>query len=183
MIKHLFYLALLLPEPVRAEAIQIQQHFKDFYDSSAAFKSPPHITLVSPFEWFLEDLPDLVQNLKDFAQVQDIISITLDGFGCFSPHVIYINAVKTQELLTLQKKLTTNLELTLDIAVPLAKQRPFAPHVTVAYKDLTKDNFYQAWSEFVDKKFFYQFNISRLTLLIHRQKRWHIEQEFNLDSE
>lgn len=90
MTKQLFYLALLPPLEIQQQAREIQQYFKAVYHSSAAFKSPPHITLQLPFEWELDDLPALTQNLTDFVHGQSSLPITLDGFGCFRPRVICI---------------------------------------------------------------------------------------------
>lgn len=179
MTKQLFYLALLPPVEIQQQAKEIQQYFKEVYHSSGAFKSPPHITLQPPFDWEQEALPSLTQNLTEFAQGQSSLTITLDGFGCFRPRVIYLNVLKTPELLNLQKKLTTHLELTLNIEDLASKHRTFTPHLTIAYRDLTEDNFYLAWQEFETKKLFYNFQVSQLTLLINQDKRWHIHQQFD----
>ncbi|NEN93697.1 MAG: 2'-5' RNA ligase family protein, partial [Okeania sp. SIO3H1] len=58
--------------------------------------------------------------------------------------------------------------------------RPFSPHVTVAFRDLTKTNFRAAWLEFRERSLEFEFVASQLTLLIHNGKRWDIFQEFRI---
>ncbi|MGH2415835.1 MAG: 2'-5' RNA ligase family protein, partial [Microcystaceae cyanobacterium] len=87
-LKQRFFIALLPPQEVQQVVNQIKQRFAEVYQSRAAQKSPPHITLQPPFKWQLEDLPILTEHLQKFAQTQFSIPVTLDGFGAFRPRVI-----------------------------------------------------------------------------------------------
>ena len=175
----LLFIALLPPQDIQERANQIKQHFADNYQSRRAFKSPPHITLQPPFEWEKADLPILVQHLEKFSSNQINIPVTIEGFGAFPPRVIYLKPLKTPELMSIQKALATYLENSLNIIHKPSKNRPFSPHVTVALRDLTKKNFHLAWEEFEHRQFSAKFTIPRLTLLIHKDKKWEIAQEFN----
>lgn len=176
----LFFIALLPPDEVQQVANEIKYYFAEVYNSRAALKSPPHITLQPPFEWQLDDLPVLTQRVEEFAQNNAPIPMILAGFSAFKPRVIYINVLKTPELLVVQKNLMDYLESSLEIIHLPSKNRPFSPHLTVAYKDLTKANFYKAWPEFAERSLRFEFTIPKLTLLIHKEKKWEIKQEFSL---
>jgi 2'-5' RNA ligase len=176
--KQLFFLALLPPQKVQKVANEIKQYFAEVYNSKAALKSPPHITLQPPFLWELAKLPDLIEVLEKFVQLRASIPIVLQNFAAFRPRVIYINVLKTPELLTVQKELMVELELSLEIIHQPSKQRPFSPHLTVGFKDLTKPNFYQAWQEFQQRQLYFEFTVPQLTLLHHNDKQWHISHEF-----
>lgn len=178
--QQLFFIALLPPPEVQKKATEIKQHFAEVYNSRAALKSPPHITLQPPFKWSLDDYPQLIKVLQGIARNQSPIPMVLDGFAAFKPRVIFIKVLKTQELYVIHKETLDNLESSLGIIDPLSKKRPFKPHLTVAFRDLTKPNFYQAWDEFADKPFYFQFIVPRLTLLRHNGKGWDIDQEFVL---
>ncbi|WP_421655858.1 2'-5' RNA ligase family protein [Leptothermofonsia sp. ETS-13] len=175
-----FFIALLPPQEVQNYANEIKQIFADRYGSRAALKSPPHVTLQPPFDWLSEDLPTLIQRLSEFASQQAPVPVELSGFGAFVPRVIYINVVKTPELLDLQAKLMAYMETTLGIVDPVSKTRSFAPHMTVGYRDLTKQNFRAAWAEFQAQPLRFNFQVLNLTLLIHDGKRWIIYKEFPL---
>jgi 2'-5' RNA ligase len=175
-----FFIALLPSEEVQQVVNNIKQKFAEVYNSRAAQKSPPHITLQPPFEWEIEALKKLEQNLTEFSQKQFLVPIILDNFGAFKPSVIFVNVLKTPELLTIQKSLMEELESSLGIVARLSKNRSFSPHVTVGFRDLNKDNFYRAWKEFKDCKIHFEFIVNKLTLLIHNGKNWEISNEFSL---
>lgn len=177
--KQLFFIALLPPLEVRGVANAIQQEFAEVYNSRAALKSPPHVTLQPPFYWERAKLPDLEQILQKFARSQRPIPMILDGFAAFRPRVIYINVLKTSELLAVQQALMAELESSLGIVYQPSKKRPFAPHLTVAFKDLTKQNFYRAWTEFQHRQLHFEFIVPQLSLLAHDSKRWQKIQEFD----
>jgi 2'-5' RNA ligase len=173
-----FFVALLPPQDIQDYTNQIKQYFADRYASSGALKSPPHITLQPPFEWADANLPLLEAFLKEFASEQQPVAIKLKGFDAFAPRVIYINVVRNQELLTLQADLMTYTESNLRIVDKVSKTRPFAPHITVAFRDLTKQNFKAAWPEFEKRQLHFEFTSNKLTLLLHDGKRWNIKSEF-----
>lgn len=175
--KNRFFIGLLLPPEIQDYANQIKQHFADCYASCGAQKSPPHITLQPPFEWSVENVPVLEQCLRAFASFRGSVPIILNGFGVFAPRVIYINVVKTQELLILQADLMAHLETVLGIVDPVSKTRPFCPHITVAFRDLTQQNFKVAWTEFQQRQLHFEFTADNLTLLLHNGKRWNVSVE------
>jgi 2'-5' RNA ligase len=176
--KHRFFIALLPPQAIQDQATEVKEYFAQNYKSKHALKSPPHITLQPPFEWLLDEVAMIEQCLKTFAQTQTPIPITLKGFGAFIPRVIYINVLKTPELLAVQKNLMNSLEELLGIVHQVSKTRPFSPHMTVAFSDLTQQNFRIAWNEFEHREFEHEFIVSHLTLLIHNGKKWNIHDEF-----
>ncbi len=180
--QRLFFIALLPPQEIQDYANEIKEYFAQNYNSRHAQKSPPHITLQPPFEWHLDNVAVVEQCLKTFAEAQKPVPITLKGFGAFAPRVIYINVLKTPELLALQKELMACLEASLGIVDSVSKSRPFAPHMTVAFKDLTRQNFRVAWPEFEHRELEFEFTASQLTLLIHDGKRWNVSAEFRFMS-
>ena len=177
--KHRFFVALLPPQEIQDYANEIKQYFAENYNSRGALKSPPHITLQPPFEWQLDEASVLDECLKTFADAHKPVPITLNGFGAFVPRVIYINVYKTPELLTLQKEVMAYIEASLGIVNPSSKSRPFAPHMTVAFRDLTRQNFRSAWPDFQHRQLEFQFIASELTLLIHDGSRWNVRASFS----
>ena len=178
--KRRFFIALLPPQEIQDYAKEIQQYFEQKYDSRRALRSPPHITLQPPFEWQLDSLSVLEESLSKFVCDRSSIPITLSGFSTFAPRVIYINVLKTPELLTLQADLMAYLEASLKIVDATSKHRPFAPHMTVASGDLKRQNFNFAWREFQHRPLQFEFIAFNLTLLIYNGQCWNIHCEFPL---
>jgi 2'-5' RNA ligase len=173
-----FFIALMPPQHIQDHANQIKQHFAGNYASSGAQKSPPHITLQPPFEWANENISQLEECLANFARERKSVPITLKGFAAFAPRVVYINVLKTPDLLTLQADLMAHMEVYLGITDPVSKTRPFAPHLTVAFRDLTKSNFKAAWAEFEHQQVDFDFAADRISLLLHDGKRWNVKTDF-----
>lgn len=173
-----FFIALLPPPDIQAYATEIKQQFCDRYHSKAALRSPPHITLQPPFEWPLTEIESLRSGLQSFAARSQPFPMTLSGFGAFAPRVIYINVLRTPELLDLQQNLMAHLEATLNIVDQRSKQRRFAPHLTVAFRDLKPACFRKAWPEFESRSLEFHFPATQLTLLLHDGQRWNPYENF-----
>ncbi len=172
-----YFVALLPPQHIQDYANQVKQYFADKYASCGAQKSPPHVTLQPPFVWVDGDLPLLEACLQTFASEQNPILMTLDGYGAFAPRVIYLNVVKTAALVNLQADLMAHLASHLGIVDKVAQTRPFAPHMTVAFRDLTKPNFYASWAELEQRQLHFEFTVNSLTLLVHDGQRWCVQSE------
>lgn len=177
-----FFVALVVPSGLQEEIEQIKQEFGDRYESRKAFNAPAHITLQPPFEWELGQIQEVEESLAEFAGYHSPIPIQLDGFAAFSPKVIYIHVVKTPQLMALQPALIEHIQTTLP-GIKRPHHRPFTPHVTVAFRDLTPKNFHQAWPVFEHRPFQGAFTASSLTLLHHSGQRWLSLAEFSLTGE
>lgn len=174
-----FFVALLPPQHIQDCANEIKQYFADRYASSGAQKSPPHITLQPPFEWADSDVSLLEDSLNKFATSRESIPVTLHNFAAFTPRVIYIDVVQTPELMDLQADLIKYVD---NLGIVDKSHRSFTPHMTVAFRDLTKQNFKVAWREFEKRELHFEFKCHRLTLLLHDGKRWNVKTEFSFAS-
>ena len=171
-----FFIALVPPPEIQAIANSIKREFAEKYASQAAQKSPPHITLQPPFEWILQELPNLEQQIAKFAAQQAPFEVELNEFAAFPPKVVYIDVVKTAALLNLQANLMADLEVTLGIVDAPSKRRSFTPHMTVAFRDLTEPNFNAAWQTFQGRSLQLKFLASSLSLLLYGGHQWHIHE-------
>lgn len=173
-----FFVALLPPAEIQTYAETVIKALEQRYRTRTA-QAPPHITLQPPFMGSQVTLPTLKSHLARFAQQHSGVSVQLLGFGAFAPRVLYINVLKTPELLQLQAALMTMLEVELGIVDPVSKQRPFAPHMTVASRNLTRQTFRQAWAELQTQSVEFEFIAEQLTLLIHNGQHWQVQSEFS----
>ncbi|MFE4107534.1 2'-5' RNA ligase family protein [Almyronema epifaneia] len=175
-----FFVALLPTQEICDYANEVKQYFSDRYDSRAAQKSPPHVTLQPPFDWQLSEISHLQSVLTQFARQQSSFNVELTGFGAFPPRVIYINVQRTPALMALQANLSDYLEQRLALVNERLKSRPFNPHLTIAFRDLKPTAFQQAWSEFEHKSVSFAFEAQQVTLLIHDNQGWKVHSQFQL---
>ena len=176
--KQRFFIALMPPPDIQQHITQIKGYFAEHYNSRGALNSPPHVTLQPPFEWLAKDVPKLEESLKEFSANRFPIPITLSGFAAFAPRVIYVDVVKSPELLDIQRDLMTFVAEKLGIVDRVSQPRPFVPHMTVGFRDLTEQNFEAAWLEFKGRSIFFEFTASALILLIHDGSQWNVGTEF-----
>lgn len=181
MTRDRYFIALLPPQDLQTEMRQIQQHFETTYHLKRKANSPPHITMYPPFEMNEEDVPLLVETLTEFVQYNREIPIQLAGFGAFKPRVVFIEPLKTPELMQVQESLKQQIESNLNLGEEKERDRPFNPHITIAFCDRRKPDFKHIWPEVKDREFNASFTVDRLTLLIYKNRYWHFYQAFNLN--
>jgi 2'-5' RNA ligase len=173
-----FFISLIPPSYIQEYTNEIKQHFAIHYASYGAQNSPPHITLQPPFVYQSAKVTLMETAISKFAQQQQPVPIILNGFAAFPQHVIYIDVLKSPELLLLQSNLIAYMKDELGIFDPKSHNRPFVPHMTVAFRDLTPENFQAAWPEFQQRQLYFEFTATDLSLLQHDGQRWNVKQDF-----
>lgn len=181
MKKQLFFIALLPGEPIASEVTRFKHYAADHFQSARALRSPPHITLIPPFWWAPADRGRLDGALAEFCRERPPFSIRLRGFDCFPPRVIFIAVRPNQALTKLQAALQDYLQKSL--ALPARDRRPFHPHLTVAFKDLRRAVFPEAWRYFSEQPYERSFEVEELILLRYREQAWKVAGRFSLTGE
>ena len=108
------------------------------------------------------------------------MTIRLNNFSSFPPRVIFINVILNQELENLQKNLKRFCKRVLNLFNADYKELPFHPHLTVAFRDLKKSNYFLAWGEYENKTFQGEFVADKIALLKHNGRIWQVHREFQL---
>lgn len=177
-----YFVAIIPPSPVFEEALAFKEYFRDNYGSKAALNSPPHITLHMPFLWNEVKEDKLVAKIGDFSRRYDPIKVCLDNFSSFPPRVIFIKVTESDALDAMQKDLHRFFKRELDIFNANYKERPYHPHLTLAFRDLKKSQYGSAWAEFSEKEYKAEFMADKIALLKHNGKSWDVLKEFPLES-
>ncbi len=175
----LYFIAILTPENISNVITGYKNYFKDTYGVSKALNSPSHITLFPPFRWPVSKIKILNTSLRNFSKNQRGVDIQLRGFGAFRPRVIYAGISKNEALEMLWRALANWLKENLQLGTGPDK-RGFHPHITLAFKDLTPEIFYEAWPEFENKPLELQFFAGQLSLLKHNGRWWEVLRTFPL---
>ncbi len=172
----LFFIAIIPGPALCAEVTHFKEYAATHFGSSRALRSPPHITLVPPFKWQENRLEELSELLSGFAGEEEGFPLSLSGFDCFAPRVIYVNVVENSSLSSLQSRL--GLMLTSGLGLQKRDDRPYHPHMTVAFKDLRRSVFPKAWTYFSSLDYERRFQVDCLTLLQHNGRMWEIFRDF-----
>jgi 2'-5' RNA ligase len=170
----LYFLALTPNEPICTDIWQLKTEIKDRFNSKAALRSPPHITLHMPFQWKEEKEEVLINSLNNVAGGQSTFNVRLEDFGAFPPRVIYVQVIESELLGKVHHVIQTMARSDWHIYPKTTNSRPFHPHMTIAFRDLKKPEFYKAWKGFEDRKYYAEFTVLDLCLLKHNGKSWDI---------
>ncbi len=171
-----YFIALIPPDPIQSDVQQIKEHFQRAYNSKGALRSPAHITLMMPFLWKAQKEAKLFDLLVQ-ATKEESFSLTLNGFGAFPPRTVFIKNEVSEELMEFQRRLAQHAKRHMNL-FNATHNRGYHPHMTVAFRDLKKDQFAEAWKKFKDKTFNAQIEVNSFWLLKHDGKCWNAYREF-----
>lgn len=174
----LYFIALIPDAPLREKIRSIKESIKEKYKAKHALKLPAHITIQIPFKLASEEEEKLIKILENFAEMQERFKVELSGFGAFPPRVLFIKIKEHRPIKnlhhTLQELLSKNFYLQ-----EREKTKEIYPHITLATRDLSKENFSIAWAAVKEKEFNETFLAKSLSLLKHNGKTWDILEEFS----
>ncbi len=183
----LYFVAFLLPPKQAEELRAFQRQAAELFHSKRALRNPPHITLLPPFRFPSGKFSpaqkgkaqtSLIKRLQTFAErpstqkLLNQLELHLHDFGFFAPRVVFVKVKPDKALLQLQAELQkATAEFTGFPAIPT---RPFHPHVTVAYRDLSKEQFPRAKRHFEKLSYQADFKPKTFQLLRHQNRNWKV---------
>lgn len=173
-----YFIAIIPPEPVLSEIEKVKLNISEKYNNKSSLRSPAHITLHMPFEMKEVKEENLIQKLSEF-KFSKKISVELKNYSCFEPKVIFIDVMSNETLNILQKELVFHVKSNLNIFNQYEDKRAYHPHVTIAFRDLKKTDFYLANEEYKNKNFNAEFEVRSFFLLKHTGKVWLPLKEFS----
>jgi 2'-5' RNA ligase len=162
--------ALAIPEPHASVLLNWRRRVGD----EAADKIPPHVTLLPPTEFAVQDLPALEKHLEHAATAVGGFTVRLSGTGTFRPisQVVFVQvSAGISECELLERAVRSEpIHRELDF--------PYHPHVTVAHDlaDVQLDDAFEGLADFVA-----QFPIDSLVMYQRDDDgRWRVHREFAL---
>lgn len=167
-----YFIAIVPDKALYNEIHALKETIGASYRTKGALRSPPHITLHMPFLWSEAKEQRLASSLRDFAAAHGPVSITLNGYSCFPPRVVFLAVEDNDALTKLQHELFRFCKIELNLFNANYQDRPFHPHITLAFRDLRKDQFKLLWQEVEKKTFNASFVADAITLLKHDGHRW-----------
>ena len=177
----LYFIALIPPDPLKRQVHDIKLEMKQRYNSSHALNAPPHITLLSPFRMSDEHQNELDDLLQKLAHEYSPFEVHLKGYSSFPPRVLFIDIESQPKLMELQSNIEQTARAHPEIFSYNYSDRPYHPHMTIAFKDLSPSQFHKAWEHYQDKDFEARFTTDQLCLLRHDGKNWEVIKAFSFD--
>jgi 2'-5' RNA ligase len=156
-----FWVGVILPKKISNEMLKIQKKISEKYETHHDLESKigPHFTIIYQENVNEKDFKKIEKVVKEISKKTEPFKAEIKGIRRFYKNrVIYAKVAKSKELNNLHKKLSYKLRKFGKIRL----LRLFTPHITLAYKDITKENYREAFKEFRNKKIFYVFELNRI---------------------
>jgi 2'-5' RNA ligase len=173
-----YFLAIIIPEPFQSEIMKMKEYVAGNFKSKGALRSPPHITLHLPFRWKPEKESILLETLS-LLKFNAQIHIKLNGFSSFEPRVLFVDVEKNEALNELQKGVVKHVKENLNLFNEVGNRRGFHPHVTIAFRDLKKEQFRSALDHFKNQTYAADFITTKFCLLKYGPGKWEVYKEFD----
>jgi 2'-5' RNA ligase len=176
------YLFTVMPPPELAARIEaVRRECADQFGTVRALKPPVHITLFVPFKATDEEAQRLSE-MKSWAAQQPPTSLELHDFGFFSKGrtpVLFINVVQDPKLESLNANITTLVRERVEDA-PEPEDRPYHPHITIAYRDTTRQMLPALKAAYGEREFRAMFPVPAFFLWKHDGNQWQVIDRFEL---
>lgn len=170
------YFVAIAPDPELSDKIRnITRDFSERFESSKAYKNFPHITVIPPFQYDGDKESEVVGKFLKMELQASPFKIKLCGFSCFANKiqpVIFIKPENIAELREIYRQASP--------AMPFNYVDNFNPHLTVAYRDLSSENFEKAWKEYETMPFDESFQVEKIGLYKHFDGKWNLISEKEL---
>jgi 2'-5' RNA ligase len=180
----LFFIAILPPKEVMAEVTAFKEDMRDNYGSKTALKIMPHITLKAPFKLPVEKNSEVLDWFRNIPVGTRPFQVTLEDFGSFNNKynkVIFVKPVVTELMAALQQNIIKSFEQAYSHINMTTYEHEFRPHMTIAYRDLTDENYEKAWAIYKNKQYSATFMCNSFCLLQHNGLKWEVIQEYYLE--
>lgn len=173
----LYFIALIPHDTVANEVTGFKNDFALNYNSSKALRTMPHITLKAPFKLTTKEHNGLLKWFENIRPSVDNFMVELEDFGSFENKdnpVIYVKPIMSPALERLQKAILTSFENTYPHITIALTERRFHPHMTIAFRDLSPEQYERAIDVYQHKKYSAAFRAESFYLLQHDGEKWTI---------
>jgi 2'-5' RNA ligase len=179
----LYFIAIIPPKEVCDEITDLKKDIAARFESKAALRIMPHVTLKAPFQLAASD----GDSVLDWFQ-KSVISVSpfvqeLKNFGSFKngrTPVLFVKPVMNDGLHQLQEEVLTNFADRFSAQQVMKTETDFHPHITIGYRDLRPSMFKQAWAEYRSKQYSATFTVTGFHLLQHDGHVWNSISNFSL---
>lgn len=170
------YFIAAIPDSGIAERTKaISREFKDRFAASASFRNIPNISVSGIFRIAPALLPQVRFALRGRLAEYTAFASELSGFDGFDEHTIFIRVMNQKPFVELGRAISALLKLRIGRSPGFMA----TPHLTVAYRDLSSENYRLAISEFRKREFHAVMQIASLCLM-HQDRGWKLIEEFPL---
>jgi len=173
-------IAILPPEPIASMVRVEQERIASTWGPRHALRTPPHITLIPPIAVPEADMPGLEDMASGISAGHPAFNLRLRGFGAFTPHVIFVRVLISEDLEGLHRDWRRRLEEGMPEAIARYPDKPYRPHLTLAHRDVDEANFDVIWHHYGERRLDITYRVKSFALLDLGRGGWRVRREFPL---
>jgi 2'-5' RNA ligase len=173
-------IAIVLPEPVYTEVREQQLFIAKTWGPKHALRTPPHITIIPPMALKQEEVPLIFSMASALSLSFSSFTMQLNGYGAFKPRVVFVHPQKCEALDGLEATWEHAIKQKLPHALANYPDRPYHPHVTLAHKDVRREQFEKIWDHYSALDYRVNFEVKEFCVLDHTKDGWAVERRFSL---
>jgi 2'-5' RNA ligase len=177
-----YFLILSLPPAIQNEVITLREDFHKSFETHHKIKGRPSLALALflQYQTMEEKVSRMFQQVASFFPP---LGITLENFGSFPTHSIYIKVDKDSALHSLVKNIRTSSKGILQVNKETKPMIMLQPHIGIVRK-LKPDIYEQSWQKYKDASFS-GFFVAKEMILLRRpthEHKWQMVSRFGFQN-
>ncbi|PZX59871.1 2'-5' RNA ligase [Algoriphagus ratkowskyi] len=174
-----YFLAVVPEGKVMERITKLKVEIKDRHQAKFALKSPAHITVKMPFIYNEAKENKLILKLGEFIEDYRPMLMRIRGVKTFGQRVIYLGVDDTPDLFDFQRELKSFCKRELNLVDELS-DRNFHPHMTIAFKDIKKEQFQNILKLATETNLDEVLSVTTIALLKKVEGRWEVLENLKL---
>ena len=177
------FIGVLLPEDITLTLEDCRRYMREAYDCKSGHATPIHVTLVPPFrlseEYSSEDIARTIE--KEVLPKGLSFTGHIDNFDAFGDRTLFAKVVTDAKWVALRDAVYGAVVK----AAPGGTKkdgRPFAPHLTVANRDVPSGVMTVALQVMNELKLVEDFPVDNITIFERQNGKWVSAVEMNLET-
>ncbi len=154
---------------VRKYQLKIRQLFQ----AKETLLLEPHSTIKYAFE--TNNFEGIEKYFDDVARTTEVFEIDIDGISAFEENtVVFLNIAKSEQLTNMHLRILMDLKQNFNASQAEFEGPSFHFHITLAYKDITKETFKKIMEHFKDENTQVKLAVKQLGLWVRiaPEDRW-----------
>ncbi len=123
---------------------------------------------------------NLIEAISQVTENHNQFSLKLNNYDHFHQRVIYVKVENAEPLTSLFLEIRKMMKVNFNIFNADYKNRGFNPHITLAFRDLKKEAFKEAWPQFEKAIYQKSFEVMSVALLKHDGSKWQLLKDIQL---
>ncbi|MBO4319366.1 MAG: 2'-5' RNA ligase family protein [Treponema sp.] len=167
------FIGVLLPEDITLTLEDCRRYMREAYGCKSGYATPIHVTLVPPFRLPEEySTEDLARSIESEVLSKPLgFTAHIDNFDAFGDRTLFAKVVPDEKWVTL-RDVVFNAVIKAAPGCTKKDERPYAPHLTVANRDIPAGIMTDALKIMNELNLVEDFPVDNITIFERQNGKW-----------